>query len=77
MKYSLILLVLLLVGCSDFWAEQEDKHIKWRLQYMNGIVEEMHIVEKDSCEYLVSGKFTTLVVTHKGNCKYCEARKCK
>jgi hypothetical protein len=36
---------------------------------------ELQLVEIDSCEYLFGEWGTASVLTHKGNCKFCEERK--
>ena len=33
------------------------------------------VIEIDGCEYIESGILDQRVLTHKGNCKYCEERK--
>ena len=40
-------------------------------QTINGVVNTVRVVEIDSCEYLVGRD----MITHKGNCKYCEERR--
>lgn len=66
MRYSLILLVLLLIGCYESPPTEDTVYYG------------MNVYTIDSCEYigrLASSQSSFLA--HKGNCKYCEARKCK
>ena len=44
---------------------------------IDSIQNNITIMEYDSCEYLVSGLGYSQMMTHKGNCKFCEQRHSK
>lgn len=74
LKYIYPALVLILMvelqACETKNATVEDTIIR-----LNGAPVQFYII--DSCEYLgyVAGPYGDYL-THKGNCKYCAARKC-
>jgi hypothetical protein len=38
---------------------------------------DFHVIEVDSCEYLICHEGYQGYMAHKGNCKYCEQRRAK
>lgn len=81
MKKLIILTILIaLTSC----VEPKPDSIAIRVQplpeyfiYTNDGRAVAHIVEIDSCEYLILDNSTDMTrgIAHKGNCKYCEQRK--
>jgi hypothetical protein len=72
MKYSL-LLVALLFSCDVPQRERTQFSDAKRIGTDTEIIE-YRVVVIDSCEYLYTGRGK---LTHKGNCRFCEERKCK
>jgi hypothetical protein len=74
MKYIIILAVSFLFGCYETTPEQqiEDRQYKERWKGF-------YVVVIDSCEYISrwEGTYAGYRFSHKGNCKFCEQRKCK
>lgn len=59
-KLILTLTAIMMVGCD------KSKSIS--------SVDGYNIVIVDSCEYIRNGNYYGNVITHKGNCKYCQER---
>ena len=65
----LLLVAFVFCGC------EETSYDEQQTIYSNGEMSDLKIYVIDSCEYV--GKlrgYNTDVITHKGNCKFCEGR---
>ena len=75
-----ILFVISLVSCDDvsYTETQKRKNPETGVTYTTEGVT-FHVVEIDSCEYLIgrkiSGDYSFGYMSHKGNCKYCAERR--
>lgn len=67
-----LLVAVIFCGCDDMnRAEERSKVFKTAVE-VNGY--QISIIEFDSCQYLISGVGYSQMMTHKGNCKFCEER---
>lgn len=74
-----LVLALVLSGCGNTEVITQEEYNR-RQQYelrlnLAPTVAGLKIVEFDGCEYLQMRSHNRDIMTHKGNCKYCEARK--
>ena len=68
----MLLVAVIFCGCDDMnRAEERTKVFKTAVE-VNGY--QISIIEFDSCQYLISGVGNSQMMTHKGNCKFCEER---
>lgn len=86
MKKLICILLLVLIGCSSPESDNKDYGINSiRAAAQARAIQEkqlsyhlpnIQVLEYDSCEYVVSGScHDSQTLAHKGNCKYCKARK--
>ena len=61
----------MLTGC-----DSEEEMQRYRREEITSLCKALKVIEYDGCEYLLykPGHFESLL-THKGNCKYCEQRR--
>jgi hypothetical protein len=71
-KYILISIAFILFGCEKVNTNRKNSGFVIS-QYINPL----QLVEIDSCEYFFGEWGYASVLTHKGNCKFCEQRKPK
>lgn len=62
-----ILLGVALVTVASRWADPDSLG--------RPVVQRLQVIEFDGCEYIENYHGSGTSVTHKGNCKYCEARR--
>ena len=63
----------MLTGCDS----EEEIQRRWRKR-TTSLLEELKVIEYDGCEYLLFSPYTNSgLLTHKGNCKYCDQRRNK
>lgn len=74
MKYIIILAVSFLFGCYETTPEQQIENRQYEERWKR-----FEVVTVDSCEYIrrYEGVYNGYSFAHKGNCKFCEQRKCK
>jgi hypothetical protein len=76
-KVIICLLLSTIIFCScesDFAVEDRERRKLFETsETVNGY--HVAIIEIDSCQYLISGVGYSQMMTHKGNCKFCEERK--
>jgi hypothetical protein len=74
MKYSYIVVAMiafLLCGCPKPQVELNKEKSKVGVY---GFEYDIRVFEYDGCEYICVGGGSSLTITHKGNCKYCQER---
>jgi hypothetical protein len=71
----IVLLTLIAMGCGESIPTQDELNAT-NMRNSGKTVNQYYIMEMtyDSCEYLVSGYGNSQMMTHKGNCKYCQQR---
>ena len=63
----------MLTGC-----DSEEELQRYRCAEITRLCEDLKVIEYDGCEYLLFGQYSYAgLLTHKGNCKYCEQRRNK
>ena len=63
----------MLTGC-----DSEEDLQKYRRETDARLCKELRVLEYDGCEYVLFAPYTYAgLLTHKGNCKYCEQRRNK
>ena len=63
----------MLTGC-----DSEEDLQRYRCEELTRLCEDLKVIEYDGCEYLLFGQYSYAgLLTHKGNCKYCEQRRNK
>jgi len=81
MKYLLVAcLAIMLCGCpkpqqntkTTLVEPIEDSMVVKKLKHYGE--QEIKEFEYDGCQYIVFGTSSNMTITHKGNCKYCQAR---
>lgn len=76
MKKSIVILSVLFASCNSD-GQKELPELKYETagaaRYHNGYA--VAVIVYDSCEYLVNGVGYSQMISHKGNCKYCEQRR--
>ena len=70
-KYILISIAFILFGCEEINTNSKNSG------FVISTGAELQLVEIDSCEYFFGDWGNASVLTHKGNCKFCEQRKPK
>jgi len=66
-------IVTIFIGCGQSQEEILRSRIKsTSVGYESSNIQ---IIEIDSCEYIKIMEFTSVSITHKGNCKYCKLTK--
>jgi hypothetical protein len=59
-------------------CDSEDDLQKYRRETDARLCKELRVLEYDGCEYVLFAPYTYAgLLTHKGNCKYCEQRRNK
>ena len=71
-KIYLILIAFIFFGCNEVNTPTKTRQI-----VISKVTEPLILVEIDSCEYLYAFLRNGELLTHKGNCKFCEQRKTK
>lgn len=72
MKTKLFLLAVLFSFYSCLDNATKQREVRSNADEVNGYL--ISTIEYDSCEYLISGMGYSQMMTHKGNCKFCEKR---
>jgi hypothetical protein len=70
-KYILILIAFIFFGCEKVNTNKKNSG------FVISTDAELQLVEIDSCEYFFGDWGNASVLTHKGNCKFCEQSKPK
>ena len=73
LKIFYIILAIFLVSCQAENTQYTQYSEEKRIRTDNSIIG-YQVIVIDSCEYIYTEKGR---LTHKGNCKFCEQRKCK
>ena len=68
----LLLLAFILFGCNEINTNSKNSGF-----IISSVATPLKLVEIDSCEYFFGDWGDESVLTHKGNCKFCEQRKPK
>jgi len=69
--FHLLLIFFIFFGCEEVNTNKKNSG------FVISTGAELQLVEIDSCEYLFGEWSDASVLTHKGNCKFCEERKPK
>jgi hypothetical protein len=74
-KVYLLSLIFLFTSCVKSTEIDLNEYKNREQPKITNIIGKFEIYEIDSCEYVVSNiGFSSAVITHKGNCKFCDNR---